>query len=131
MLTTPAGFAEMDDTHDDYGYQATSAEGVVIAVRKEDNDPQGNLDFWAKALDYELQSRGYETKHQTSVQTEDGVTGRQLRYSITRQGRPHVLLVSVFVNDDDVYVVEAGGDEEYFAQVKTAVANAVKTLDAS
>lgn len=127
-VNTPAGFAEIDDD-DTYAYRATSAEGVVLAVREEANDPRGNLDFWSSAVRYELERKGYTSVDKQDVRSPGGVEGRQMRYRTTRNGRPNVLWVTVFVTDGSVFVVEAGGDVAHFERVEKAVDEAVRGLD--
>src|SRR5262245_33937026 len=112
-INTPDGFAELDDS-DDYRYRSTSADGVVLAVRKEKNEPKAGLDFWTAALKNDLSSRGYGLVKSEKVKSKNGIDGRQLRYSMTKNGRPNVLWVTVFVTDSKVFVVEAGGDEAHF-----------------
>jgi hypothetical protein len=42
---TPPGFVDMGTRYPDGEYRATTADGVVIGVRRFDNDPQGELAF--------------------------------------------------------------------------------------
>jgi hypothetical protein len=128
-IQTPEGFAELDEGS--YSYRATSAEGVVIAVRREDNDPQGNLAFWSAAVDYELRRKGYAAVSSKSVKSASGVPGKQIRYSATRDGRPNVLWATVYVTGGHVTVVEAGGDEAHFETVEADVEKAIGALDVS
>lgn len=58
-----------------------------------------------------------------------GLPGRQMRYSVTREGRPNVLWVTVFVTPSSVFVVEAGGDVAHFEAVEKEVDKAVRNLD--
>ncbi len=127
-IKTPDGFAELDGT-DDYGFRATSAEGVVLAVRKEKNDPEGSLDFWASAVKNDLDSRGYALASKKSVKSKNGTPGTQLRYSITRNGRPNVLWVTVFVAGKRVVLVEAGGDEAHFELNEKRVQAAIEAVE--
>lgn len=46
---TPAGFVDMGTVYPDGEYRATTADGVVIGIRNVDNDPKGELSFWARA----------------------------------------------------------------------------------
>jgi hypothetical protein len=128
VMNTPAGFAELDD-NDAYAFRATSAEGVVVAVRREANDPKGNLDFWASAIGYELERKGYARLSEENVQAPGGVSGKQLRYHVTQNGRPHVFWATVFVTDRSVVVVEAGGDEAHFDRVKASVDLAIRRIE--
>lgn len=131
-LSTPASFAELED-QDAFEYRATSAQGVVIAVRAEDNEPRGNLDFWAGVLDAKLRGQGYEPTSEpesSRVEAQGGLTGRVLSYSRTESRRAHRYVVAVFVTEDSVYLVEAGGDEAHFdAQTDVLIRKAITSLE--
>lgn len=128
-MSPPPGFARLD-SNDDYAWRATSAEGVVLGIRREKNHPQGNLDFWASAVRYELERKGYERDAVDDVRSIDGVPGRRLCYHTVRDGRPFILWTTVYVTDSRVTVVEAGGDEAHFGGVKSAVDQAVRSVEA-
>lgn len=125
-ITTPSGFAELED-QDDYGYRAANAQGVVLAVRREPNRPYGDLTFWSGALDAHLRRGGYVAEEAVDVSA-GGMKGRQVRYRIERSGRDHIFWVTVFVTDDQVVTVEAGGDVEYFDEAKEAIGKAIGSL---
>jgi len=127
-MNTQPGFAELEG-NDDHAYRATSAEGVVIAVRSERNRPEGNLDFWAGAVDERLRSTGYTLDGDPRpVQSADGVTGVQRRYARDSNGRTLRYWVTVFVKGSRVFVVEAGGDREVFDRAAPAVERAVASI---
>jgi len=128
-IATPPGFARLD-SNDDFDWRATSAEGVVLGVRREPNKPAGNLEFWASAVRYELERQGYSKVDVAAVRSKDGVDGQMLRYRTSRNGRPHVLWTAVYVTDSRVVVVEAGGDEAHFARVEKAVDKAMQSVEA-
>jgi hypothetical protein len=127
-IATPDGFAELDD-NDHYRYRATSAEGVVLAVRREKNEPEAGLDFWTKALDNELTGRGYNLVATDSVKSKNGTQGTRLRYTVTRNGRPNVLWVAVFVSGSRVVIVETGGDEAHWKSVEPKVTSAIEAIE--
>lgn len=129
-ITTPSGFAELEG-QEHYGYRATNAEGLVLAVRKESNAPHGDLTFWSGAVDAHLRRNGYAAKKAADVKSADGVDGRQIRYTSKRGGRPHVFWVTVFVTADAVVTVEVGGDEAHFEKHEAAVTEAIASLDVS
>lgn len=124
-LATPAGFVRLDDSR--YDYRATTAEGVVIAVREFDNDPRGDLGFWAGALQARL-ARAYTPSSVHEVESLAGWQGRQLRFTTTREGRPHGYWATVFVRGGTVYLVEAGGDEAWFVEREGEVMEAILSL---
>ena len=113
-LQTPPGFAVLPEQKE-YLYRAASADGVVLAIRVEDNKPAGNLDFWAEALDRQLQQGSYRPDGKAEdVKSASGLPGRRLKYTRENQGRKYRYWVTVFVTESRVFCVEAGGDEERF-----------------
>ena len=113
-LQTPAGFAVLPEQKE-YLYRAASADGVVLAIRVEDNKPVGNLDFWAEALDRQLRQGSYRPDGKAEdVKSASGLPGRRLKYTRENQGRKYRYWVTVFVTESRVFCVEAGGDEERF-----------------
>jgi hypothetical protein len=128
-LQTPPGFAVLDGQKE-YVYRATSAEGVVLGVRAEKNEPKGNLDFWADALDRQLRRGGYVADGDPhEVRAATGVAGRIFKYTQAQGGRTHRFWMAVFVTDGNVWVVEAGGDAERFKEkAQKGVQRAIETL---
>jgi hypothetical protein len=113
-LQTPPGFAVLPQQKE-YLYRAASAEGVVLAIRAEENKPTGNLDFWSEALDRQLRQAGYKPDGKSEdVKSATGIPGRRLKYTRENQGRTYRYWVSVFVTETRVFCVEAGGDEDRF-----------------
>ena len=129
-IQTPDGFAELDD-QERYDYRATNAEGVVLGVRKKDNDPTGDLSFWAGALDAHLRRQGYEAVDTKPIESADGIDGRQLRFERQHNGRAHAFWVTVFVTEDAVVTVEAGGDEAFFKEKEKAIVAAIRSIAVS
>jgi hypothetical protein len=114
-LHTPAGFAVLEDQKE-FVYRATSADGVVIAIRSEPNKPLGNLDFWADVLDRKLRNNKYVADGKVAeIRSASGLPGRQLKYTREEHGRTYRYWVAVFVTAERVWMVEAGGDKDRFA----------------
>lgn len=131
-LSTPNGFATLDDGNG-YSYRATNAKGVVLATRTEPNDVKANTEFWADTLDAKLRDKGYRpdgTEHR-NVKTSKGLSGTQLRYLTSKDGREHRYWVTVFATNKKVFVVEAAGDKDRFDKSLPAVEGAITSLDAS
>ena len=130
-LETPSGFANLGDD-DAFSYRAASARGVVITTRTQPNDVKANTDFWAEALDVRLKDRGYVADGtKKTVKTDKGLTGTQLRYLTTKNGREHRYWVTVIATKSKVYVVEAAGDKDAFDPATPTVEHAIGTLDAT
>ena len=127
-LNTPNGFAQLEDD-ERYDYRATNADGVVIAVRVERNEPLANLEFWGRVVDERLRRQGYVPNgNPEPVQSANGVPGVLFRYGATVGGREHRYPVAVFVRARKVFVVEAGGDREVFDPAAAAVARAFRSF---
>ncbi len=129
-ISTPPGFAELG-SNGSYDYRAADARGVALAVRRESNHPAGDLAFWSGAVDAKLRRDGYQPVDTAEVHSADGVEGRQIRYTVSRDGREHVFLVVVYVTDAEVVTVEAGGDAELVKDEEKALSRAIGSLDLS
>jgi len=128
QTTTPPGFVELDRDDDDpaYDYRATTADGLVLAVREIDHEPKGELSFWVRAIENEMRNRGgYALLESKGVQTSQGLNGQQLRFGHDEGSEPHLYYLTVFVTDEHIYLLEAGGTkklvEAHQAQIDTAV----------
>ena len=59
-VKTPRGFVELDNQGPDYAYRATTADGVVVAVRAVDAPGRQDLGFWEQAVALQLRdASGY------------------------------------------------------------------------
>ena len=125
-MQTPAGFAARNDKT--YDYRASDGEGVVLAVRTEKNDPEGDLAFWSSAVDVRMRKAGYTAQDRRDVKSIDGREGQQLRYEIASEGRTLAFWVTVFVTGRRVVIVEAGGDTELFEPKAKTVEAAIASL---
>jgi hypothetical protein len=121
-----------------YDYRAATPQGVVVAVRHESNDPQADVDFWARAVDLRLRHDGYAQATRTAVTTDHGLPGVELSYARNDDGRMVRYVVAVFVKEShtlfffknhDLYIVEAAGDAEDFDPAKADVERAIRSLD--
>lgn len=114
QLRTPPGFVELDEDHSAYDYRATTADGLVVAVRQIEHDPKGDLTFWLKAIENQMRERGgYALLETKDVRSADGVAGKQLRFGHDDESNePHLYYLSIFVTDESIFVVEAGGTKE-------------------
>jgi hypothetical protein len=113
-MSEPPGFVEIENDYDNYDYRATSADGLVIAVRELDHDPEGEAEFWIKAVKNRMrENAGYALLKEVDVVSGDGVKGKQLQFGHDQEsGKPHLYYVSVFVTPDKIFLLEAGGSKE-------------------
>lgn len=125
---TPSGFVDMGDRYPNGEYRAATADGVVIGIRSFDNDPKGELSFWAKALENRMRTRGgYALVDRREVKSKNGTGGIQLRFGHDQEGEPYLYWVTLFVTDDHIFVLEAGGPKEEVtreeARIEWSIAN--------
>lgn len=125
---TPSGFADLSDSYPRNEYRATTADGVVIGIRALDNDPKGEASFWLKAIENRMRDvGGYALLGRATVKNKAGQAGTRLSFGRDEDSKSHLYEISVFVTDDRIYVIEAGGTkaevERQRAQLDWAVAN--------
>jgi hypothetical protein len=125
-LAPPPSFASIDGA--DYDYRATTPQGVVVAVRKEPNDPRADLEFWSRAVDLRLKRDGYARATEAKVKTDRGLDGVEMSYARQNEGRTYRYEVAVFVDGKKLYLVEAGGDAEDFDPARNDVERAIRSL---
>lgn len=110
--TTPPGFVELED-QEAYDYRATTADGLVIAVREIEHEPKGEVAFWVRAVENRMRQRGgYALLGTRDVKTQSGLDGKQLRFGHDESGKPHLYYVTIFVTPDQIFLLEAGGTKE-------------------
>lgn len=132
-MERPEDFVALDDAASasrGYALRATSAEGVVVAVRALDNERHGSRDFWVQAIRNRLRrDQGYALTSESDVAAASGEQGHQMRFGHDdASGRPYVYWVTVFVTDARIYVVEAGGRRDQFEPATAEVEHALGTF---
>ncbi len=123
--TTPTGFVELDDQAN-YDYRAIAPEGVAIGVRAIDINSKGDLPFWTRAVTLRMrQLNGYAVVSERDVKSLDGTPGHEVLFGHDEGGKPFVYQVRLFVAQNRLFIVEAGGPEAVYAQHKVAVNDAL------
>jgi hypothetical protein len=118
----------MGRRYPDGEYRATTADGVVLGVRAMDNDPKGELAFWARAVELRMRDAGgYALLDKRSVAARGGLTGVAMRFGHDEGKIPYLYTVAIFVTDKKIYLVEAGGVKSEVvkqeAQIDWAITN--------
>lgn len=128
-LRTPDGFARVSDPQPSYDYRALSAYGVAVAVRAIPNREHASIVFWSEAVDRRLQRGGtYRPAGQGDLRTENGQVGKSFRYTTGDPQNGGTYWVTVFVTNDWVYLVEAGGASSSFARAQPEVERALRSF---
>lgn len=125
VLDRPSDFLTLDE-HESrshgYAFRATSADGVVVAVRELENRGHGSLTFWTESIRNQLRyGSGYAIAEETSVRAASGEEGTRLVCGRDQGSVAYTYWVTVFVADDELYVVEAGGPRDVFEVHRQAV----------
>lgn len=131
-LHAPARFVELDpdvQARMGFAYRATSANGAVIAVREVDNDRHAGADFWVEAVRNRVRrAGGYALLSESDVRSADGTPGHQMRFGRDEQQRPYDYWITLFVTNDRIFVVEAGGRREHFETERASIEEAIGAL---
>jgi hypothetical protein len=113
---TPDGFIEFKDRYDNsttHEYRASTADGVVMSVRSFKNDPKADMPLAVRALENRVRlGQGYALLDKKDVTARDGTKGTKLRFGHDEEGGAHLYYVTVFVTDDYVFLLEAGGKKD-------------------
>jgi hypothetical protein len=132
LLDTPPHFLELEEADlSEYDYRATTADGVVLAARRLEHDSErgGDLSFWVDVTSRRMREQeGYALLEQRDVKTRRGLAGKQLRFGRDDKGKTYRYWLTVFVTDDALYLVEAGGPEARFATREAVLETAIASL---
>jgi len=123
-VATPTGFVDLEDRYDDGDeeYRATTADGVVIGVRAYDNEPYAERTFLVRAIENQLRlGRGYSLLASKEVAAKDGTKGTQLRFGHDEPSGPHLYILTVFTDEDYVYLHEAAGKKELVEKAEKSI----------
>jgi hypothetical protein len=125
---TPKEFAKLDEENS-YAQRATTAQGVVIAVREVDAPEDTSLAFWSEAITQRLKAgQGYALLDSRDVQAKSGEAGRLLTFGHDQNGHTYDYWVAVFPQKKRVVVLEAGGRRDYFDKAKPELEQAIASL---
>lgn len=112
-IVTPPGFIELEDQEPSFEYRSVNADGVVIGVRRIDHEPKGDPDFWRKLVEARLlRDSGYTLEQKKLVKAHSGQEGTQFRFVYDDEGRRMKYMVTLFVTEKYLYLVEFGGTQE-------------------
>ncbi len=129
VAATPPGFVDLGDRYPNGEYRATTADGVVIGIRAWDNDPKGQLSFWARALERRMREMGgYALLDKQDVTALGGLHGVQMRMGHDEGKTPYLYIVALFVSDKKIYVVEAGGTKDEVTKQEGQIKWAIEHL---
>jgi len=130
-VETPHGFVELDGQGPAYDYRATTPDGVVVGVRAIEAKGRGDVAFWEQAVTLQLHDvSGYALLGAKDVSSADGSAGRRLKFGHDEDGKPYLYTVAVFVAQDRVFLLEAGGSRAAVERFEPKLAWQVETFHA-
>ncbi|GEM_PF-4137808 len=128
-VKVPDGYARMSYTAQ-YDVKAVSTDGNIFTMREITNQDEknGSLDYWATAMKNQFTlSRGYEFVQDGDFKSGKG-PGRWQHYTHKFKGLEYVYIVGIVVDDDEIYVMEAGGEKDRFKNQEASVRKSFETL---
>jgi hypothetical protein len=129
VAATPPGFVDLGDRYGSHEYRATTADGVVIGVRAYDNDPKGELAFWSRAVERKMRElAGYALLEKKDVATASGLKGVEMRFGHDEGKDPYVYHLALFVTDNRVFLVEAGGPKSEVTKQEAQITWAIRNF---
>jgi hypothetical protein len=128
QFDTPREFAKLEE-ESSYAQRATSARGIVIAVRELDAPKDTSIAFWSEAISQRLSAgQGYALLGQQDIKARSGEPGKLLRFGHDQNGHTFDYWVAVFPKAKRVVLVEAGGRRDHFEKAKPEVEKALASL---
>lgn len=131
-MTVPDVFVELEpelQEVDGYALRATTTDGAVLGVTALDHDVEGNLGFWADAISRQLtEGEGYELLETADVAAATGQPGRRMDFGRDAGRQSYHFVVTVFVTDDHIWLVEAGGEESVYEARQGQITEALESF---
>jgi hypothetical protein len=130
VATTPAGFLELNNQSNvGFDYRATHPDGLVTSVRVIANKPQGTLAFWSRAIENQMrESHGYSLLARRPMTSRDGTAGEQLQFGHDEGQKPHLYYLTLFADQEDIFILEQGGNKELVERHAAELDSAVTTF---
>jgi hypothetical protein len=115
----PVGFAEY--TKEKSSFKVISSEGVRVRIYSIDNRPYGDMNMWKGAVSHYLKGRGYRVGSQREIVALNNLRGHYTEYLYRYNGEDYIYALTLFVDRDTIYVIEAGGIDSYYKKRRNAI----------
>lgn len=103
-------------------------DGVRLKVRTVENYPRADLHFWKDALSEHLLRQGYALTSSRCFTTQSRLNGCRLDFLLPHGAEDWVLSETLFVVDEELYLVEATGPFERFSKLDSELQEALLTF---
>ena len=112
-----------------YRFRATTPDGVVVAVKHLDREADGALEFWSEAVSSQLrEGHGYALLGDEDIAVASGETGHLMRFGRDLEGHTYRFTVVVFVFEDHLVLVEAGGREVPYGVLESDIEASIRRM---
>jgi len=127
-VKTAPGMVALENQRD-FDWRATTPEGVVVGVRVVEDEKRGDIPFWTQAVTLQLRDvSGYALLESAEVASADGTKGRLLKFGHDEDGKPYVYWVSIYLAQDRLFLVEAGGPKDLFERARPNIEWTMKSI---
>lgn len=127
-VKTAPGMVALENQRE-FDWRATTPEGVVVGVRVVEDEKRGDLAFWAQAITLQLRDvSGYALLESAEVASADGTKGRILKFGHDEDAKPYVYWTTIYLAQNRLFIVEAGGPKELFERARQNVEWTMKSI---
>jgi hypothetical protein len=124
-MDRPPAFREYTESHH---LKLITPDGVMLKVRTVDNYPKAALGFWVDAMKGHLEEQGYASKSKDCFTTQAGLDGCTLDFVVPHGAVDWVMSETLFVVDDDIYVIEVAGPFDRYTKVEKQLGASYRTF---
>ncbi len=120
----------------DREYVAMTHDGIVVrALVHEQGDPDDGVgvaghDFWVESVRERMRTRGgYALLDEEEVQSANGHRGTRMEFGRDQEGTTYLYWLTIFVTDENVHIVDAGGRKDRFEAAQESVERALSSYE--
>jgi hypothetical protein len=113
-IQTPEDMVAVEKS--DQAYVAMTHDGIVLrALVHDQGDPDEGVgvaghDFWVASVRERMRTRGgYALLEELEVESANGHRGTRMEFGRDQEGTPYLYSLTIFVTEDHVHILDAGG----------------------
>jgi hypothetical protein len=129
-IETPPDMVAVEKS--DQAYVAMTHDGIVLRalVHEQGNTDDGvglaGHDFWVESVRERMRTRGgYALLEEREVESANGHRGTRMEFGRDQEGTPYLYSLTIFVTDEYVHVLDAGGRKDRMEGARDAVEKAL------
>ena len=133
-IETPDEMVAVEESNREY--VAMTHDGVVLRVLVHSqgegvNDvPRAGHDFWVESVRERMRTRGgYALLEEREVQSVDGHRGTRMEFGRDQDGVPYQYWMVLFVTEDNIHVIDAGGRQDRLEGARDALERALSSYE--